>query len=35
MKILIGIICIMAPVVLAYWDIIGPAAKKALQSKNI
>lgn len=34
MKIAIGILCIVAPVVLAYWDIIGPAVKKALQSKK-
>lgn len=34
MKTIIGIICIIAPVVLAYWDIIGPAVKKAIQSKN-
>lgn len=27
MKTTIGILCIIAPVVLAYWDVIAPAVK--------
>lgn len=34
MKITIGVLCIVAPIVAAYWDLIGPAVKKALQSKK-
>ena len=30
MKTAIGIICIVAPVVAACWDIIGPAVKKVI-----
>jgi len=30
MKTIIGILCIIAPVVLAYWDIISPAVKKVI-----
>ena len=30
MKTIIGILCIIAPAVLAYWDIIGPAVKKVI-----
>ncbi len=31
MKPIIGIICIVAPIVAACWDIITPAVKKAVQ----
>lgn len=31
MKTIIGIICIITPAVLAYWDIIGPAIKKVIK----
>lgn len=31
MKTAIGILCIIAPAVLAYWDIIGPAIKKVIK----
>lgn len=34
MKTTIGILCIVAPVVLAYWDIIGPAVKKIITNQK-
>lgn len=34
MKTIIGILCIIAPAVLAYWDIIGPAIKKVINPLN-
>ena len=36
MKTTIGILCIIAPVVLAYWDVIAPAVKnyKPLKHKT-
>lgn len=34
MKTAIGIICIIAPAVLAYWDIIGPSIKKIITSQK-
>jgi len=34
MKTTIGIICIIAPTVLAYWDIIGPAIKNFITNQK-
>ena len=31
MKTTIGILCIVVPVVAAYWDVLAPAVKKAVQ----
>ena len=34
MKTTIGILCIIVPVVLAYWDIIGPAVKNLVTNQK-
>lgn len=34
MKPAIGIICIVAPIVAAYWDIIAPAVKKLFTNQK-
>ena len=35
MKTTIGILCIIAPVIMAYWDIIAPAVKKIITNQKI